>query len=149
MSTRQDVRGVVNTAVYAGGVANKVTQGLIDGRNKVNMDKYTVIVSDLATASTIKLGSALPVGAKVLFIILSSSVAQTSLTASVGDANSATRYANANTGLQTANSAVVLDGQGYIIGTSTTTDDTQILLTTGGADGQAGVIYAQIHYATN
>lgn len=135
--------GVVNTAIAAGGVSNKVLQGLIDGRVKCNIETYTILGSELS-ASTIAIGAALPVGANVIGIILQVSAAQTSLTASVGDAGSATRYASAITGLQTANVIVFVPGKNYVI---TGTSDTQILITTGGATASAGILNAVILYS--
>ena len=148
MATVQNVRGTVNTAVYAGGVANKVTQGLIDGRVKVMQDTYTVAATDLSATSTIKMCKALPVGAKVLAILFTTSVSQGSATLAFGDALSASRYAAATTytGAGTLN---VIEGLGYIIGTSTTSDDTQLLITTAVDVLSAGTLYVKILYTTD
>jgi hypothetical protein len=146
-------KGVVKTAVDAGGVANKLGQGLIDGRVKVMLDSYTVVTSsEPASGSLLKLGSAIPTGANIIAIALSASVAQTSLTVNIGDIDSATRYASAHTGLQTAiggasNSIVLVSGANRVVGTSTY--DNQLVLVTGGATMTAGVIYVAIFYTVD
>ncbi len=146
-ATAQDVLAVVRTAVAAGGLANKVTQGLIDGRVKVMHDYYVADASE-ALASTIKFGKNLPAGAKVLAILLTSSVAQSSVTISVGDGASAARYVTAgSTTLQTALAPLLALGLGYIIGT--TTSDNYILVTTAGATLTAGTIYCTILYTSD
>lgn len=130
-------KGVIATAVAAGGVANQQPQGWIDGRVKCMIDQIVLAGSELS-GSTISLGAIpLPDNSTIIAILLSSSVAQTSLTASVGDAGSGTRYATASTGLQTANSLVQVPGKGYV---TTGTSDTQLVLTTGGATATAGTI---------
>jgi hypothetical protein len=136
-------KGEVNTAVGTGGIINGVLNGLIDARVKVNVENYTILGSELA-ASTINIGGNLPKGAVVLAIVLMVSAAQSSATFSVGDAGSATRYASAHTGLQTAVVPVVIGGKNYVI---TGTNDTQIVLTTGGATLSAGNLDAFILYA--
>ena len=136
-------KGEVNTAVDAGGVVNAVLNGLIDARVKVNVENYTILGSELA-ASTINIGANLPKGAVILAIVLAVSAAQTAATFSVGDAGSATRYASAHTGLQTAVVPVIIGGKNYVI---TGTDDTEIVLTTGGATLTAGNLDAFILYA--
>jgi len=143
-------KGTVKTAVDAGGVANKLAQGLIDGRVKVMLDSYTVVSgSEPISGSTLKLGSTLPTGANIIAIMLAASAAQTSLTVSIGDADSTTRYASAHTGLQTAaggaaNSIVMVSGLNRVVGTST--NDNIIYLTTGGATMTAGIIYYAVFY---
>lgn len=116
----------ISTAVDAG---TAILNGLINARAKVNVVKYTVLGSELS-GSTLRIGANLPKGAVVLAIVLAVSVAQASATFSVGDAGSATRYGSALTGLQTALTPLVINGKGYVV---TGTDDTQLILTTGGA----------------
>jgi hypothetical protein len=143
-------KGTVKTAVDAGGVANKLLGGLIDARVKVMLDSYTIASgSEPVSGSTLKLGGTLPAGANIIAIALAASVAQTSVTVNIGDADSATRYASAHTGLQTAaggaaNSIVLVSGLNRVVGTST--NDNVIALVTGGATLTAGVIYAAIFY---
>lgn len=136
-------KGEVNTAVDTGGVINAVLNGLIDARVKVNVENYTILGTE-AAASTINIGGNLPKGAVILAIVLMVSAAQTAATFSVGDAGSATRYASAHTGLQTAVVPVIIGGKNYVI---TGTSDTEIVLTTGGATLTAGNLDAFILYA--
>ena len=143
-ATAQDVVGVNRTAWAAGGLANKLLSGLIDARAKIMLDSYTMTATE-ATGSTLKLCANIPNGANVVAIVLYASVAQSSLTVSVGDGASATRYATTNTGLQSAvPSITILPGLNYVVGT--TTNDNYLLLTTGGATSTAGIIYAAIIY---
>lgn len=137
--------GTVATAVASGGVTNKLLRGLIDGRVKAMVETYTILGSELS-GSTITLGGVLPVGANIIKIELSVSAAQTSATMSVGDAGSATRYASALTGCQTAVTIFSAPGKAYVI---TGTSDTQILITTGGATLTAGTLYATILYTND
>lgn len=123
------VKGVVATAVAAGGLSNASLNGLRDGRVKAMLDTYVVAGTE-TVASTITLGAIIPTGANIIAIILSVEDAQAAATFSVGDAGSATRYASAHTGLQTADTAVIIRGKNYVV---TGTDDDQIVLTTGGA----------------
>lgn len=142
-----DVRAVVNTAVNTGGVLNKVLQGLIDGRVKANIDKYTALGTE-AAGSTIKFGKALPTGSNIIGHILVCDGATASLTMSVGDADSATRFLNASTAFQSAaNYALALLGAGRVVGTSTS--DNQPLVTTGGATLTVGHIWTLITLYTN
>lgn len=135
-------KGDVKTAVDAGGLGNTVVQGLIDGRVKCMLDSLTIAGTELS-GSVIKMGQALPAGAKVLAIILYVSAAQTSLTSSVGDGASATRYGSALTSLQTAGSYFI-GGQNYVVGT--TSGDDQLTLTTGGATATAGTLKSAVLY---
>lgn len=137
--------GTVATAVAAGGLSNAVLQGLIDGRVKAMVENYTIAGTE-ASGSTIDIGGILPKGANIIAILLTASAAQTALTTSVGDDGSATRYGSALTGLQTANSVVVVPGKNYVV---TGTNDTQIVLTTGGATMTAGTLYAVILYTND
>lgn len=139
------VLGSIATAISnvptTGGPANWVTGGFVDGRVKVNMDYYVALGTE-TTGTVIKMGQLLPIGAKVIAHVLSINTAQTSLTVSVGDLDSATRYASAATSLQTAGAYVIIGAVDatvgyYVIGsnpaTPTTADnDQQIILTTGG-----------------
>lgn len=145
-ASAQDVIAVNRTAWAAGGLANKIGAGLIDGRVKVMYDYYTITGTE-AAASTIKVGASLPKGASVLAIGLQVSAAQTSLTLSIGDGNSATRYATTHAALQTAGVIAWFSGIGYVIGTATS--DNYILLTTAAATATAGVLYVIILYTTD
>jgi len=135
--------GLVAAAAAAGGLTNVQPQGWIDGRVKCNVDKITLTGVELSGSTIIFGNNALPDGSTILAILMSSSTAQVSLTASIGDDGSATRYASASTGLQTANALTLLSGRGYVV---TGTNDLQIVLTTGGATATAGVITLVILY---
>lgn len=138
-------KGLVATAVASGGLSNKVLKGLIDGRVKCMLDTLTLAGTELS-GSLLYMGSLLPAGANVIAIILSVSTVQTSLTFTLGDVASATRYiAAANSGLQTALLPVVASGINYVVGTAT--NDNQIMITTGGATATAGVLNAAILYS--
>lgn len=131
--------------------ANWLTAGYVNGREKVNMDYYVGLGTEVA-ASVILMGAPLPIGAKVIAHAIQISASIGSFTVSVGDALSATRYSTA-TALATLNTIVAVptalnttDGY-YVIGTNAATasvpsGDTQIQLTTGGATLTAGTIIA-------
>ena len=135
--------GDVATDYQAGGLANAVTSGLIDGRVKCNLESYTILGTE-AAASTLDVGAELPKGARVIAIVVYVSAAQTALTLSIGDDASATRYASASTSLQ-AIGTYVYSGKNYTIGTAS--GDEQILLTTGGATATAGQLEVAVLYA--
>lgn len=139
------VKGVNRTLIDAGGVST-ILGGMIDGRVKVMLDTYALTTGNLS-GDVIKLGGTLPVGANVIAIVLSVSAAQSSLTASVGDSGSATRYVSASTALQTAVTPLVISGKNYVVATSGTDDI--ILLTTGGATATAATLYAAIFYSVD
>ncbi len=141
--------GTTQTALDTGGLlggnSTRLAGGLKNARLKVDIDFYTILGSELS-ASLIKLFGVLPTGANLVAVILDVSAAQTSATFSIGDADSATRYASAVTSLQTAGSYLFsLDGR--VVGTSTS--DNQILLTTGGATLTAGTLTAFCLYTTD
>lgn len=138
------VLGVINTLVAAGGVAT-IGQGFIDGRVKVSSDSY-VLAGTEASATVITLGKTLPAGARVLCHILTVTAAQTALTASLGDGNSATRYLSAGTQLQTAGSYII-GGKQYVVGTATS--DNQLSFLTGGATATAATLYISTLYTTD
>ena len=147
---------VIAAAYLAGGIGNWQTPGYIRGAVRVMVDYYVGTSSD-TTGSVIKMHPPLDTGAMVLFHILSASAATSSLTISVGDLDSATRYASASTVLQAAGSFLIapdLTSTGnYIIGTNpstpTATDtDTQIILTTGGATLGTGTVYSLMTFYT-
>lgn len=138
--------GVNATLVAAGGLSNAVLSGLIDGRVKCMLDTYTILGTE-ASGSTLVLGGIMPKGANVIAIMLYVSASQTSLTVSIGDDESATRYASASTSLQTAG-VYVFSGQNYVADDTTpSTTDRQIVLTTGGATATAGTLKAAILYS--
>lgn len=134
--------GDVATSFQAGGLSNAVLNGLIDARLKAMLDSYTIGATE-TTGSTIDIGAQLPAGARVVGIILHVSTNQSSLTVSIGDDASATRYASANTSLQSAGT-YLFSGKNYKTGQST--GDRQIVLTTGGATMTAGQLEAVVLY---
>lgn len=156
----------VNGVVYAErlstlppGPANWLTAGYVDGREKVNIDYYVALGTE-TVGTIILMGALLPIGAKVLSINISASVSTGGLTMSVGDLDSATRYASANTGIATAgvtgiNGVIDANNGPYVIGTNpatpTATDnDQQIKLTTGGATLAVGtIIGCVVKYTTD
>lgn len=144
------VNGVVYAVMAAPPQASTwLTAGYVNGREKVNIDYYVALGSE-ASGTVILMGALLPVGAKIITISITTSASTGSLTISVGDLDSATRYASAATGPATAGissySGLIDANNGpYVIGTNpatpTATDnDQQIKLTTGGATLGAGLI---------
>lgn len=137
--------------------ANWLTAGYVNGRVKCMLDFYVALGTEVA-ASVLYMGSLLPVGAKILTIDLLSSANTASLTLSVGDLNSATRYASANTGMQTLRQSTLsgmIDSTNgfYVIGSNpavptATNNDQQIILTTGGATLTISQIYGIAVYFT-
>ncbi len=156
----------VNGVVYAErlstnppGPANWLTAGYVDGRIKMNLDFYVALGTE-AAGTVINMGALLPVGAKVLSIVVSASANTTSLTVSVGDLDNATRYGNASTGPATKGDTGftgIIDATNgaYLVGqnpaTPTATDnDQQIILTTGGATlGTGLIIGCRVNYTTD
>lgn len=149
-----NVNGVVY-AVLAGPSTpgTWLTAGYVNGREKLMIDYYVALGTE-GIGSKITMGNPLPVGAKVLSIDIITSAATSSLTLSVGDLDSATRYASADTGpatKQTIRYTGMIDATVgfYVIGTNpatpTATDnDTQIVLLTGGATLGAGLVIGMI-----
>ena len=155
-ATAQTLYGVVATAALTGGPSNWQNQGVIDGRVKVMIDTYVALATE-AVASTIAFGKMLPVGANVISITLVSTVAQSSVTVTVGDMVSASRYGiAAGTELQTAYSPhvcypkagvyVTTDNSVKADGTPSATNDCKIIVTTAGGTLVAGMIACYIQY---
>jgi hypothetical protein len=156
------VLGVISTAVTNTGVNNWQTAGYINGREKVYLDFYVGLGTETA-GSTIQMCAPLQNGAKVLYVRVFASAATASLTVSVGDLASATRYASADTGpaskgISTYSGCIDSTNGFYVIGTNPgtssnlavaqATGDAQILLTTGGATLGTGTIYGvAVHVA--
>ncbi len=146
-----NVNGVVYAVLAApSSPATWLTASYVNGREKCMLDFYVALGTETA-GTVIYMGNPLPVGAKVLSVSVITSASTGSLTVSVGDLNSATRYASASTGPATASSTsyVKLDSTNgwYAIGSNPATptatiNDQQIILTTGGATLGAGLIIA-------
>ena len=140
-------KGVNQTAIDAGGLSNQLAAGLRDGRVKVCHDYYTVLGTE-AAGSVIEFGGDLPAGAKILQVSITSSVAQSSLTVSVGTTYDTDAFAVAgNTTLQAALTTLTANGLGYVVGTAAT--DSQLQMTTAGATASAGTLYFTILYTTD
>ena len=78
------VKGVNKTLIDAGGLSNKFEQGYLDGRVKCFFDQYEV--SSTVSGTVIEMGPELPVGAKILEVILSTDdIGGSSTTLQVGD----------------------------------------------------------------
>jgi hypothetical protein len=155
-ATAQTLYGVVQTAVQSGTVSNWQLPGVIDGREKIMIDTYVALATE-AAGTTIAFGKQLPVGANVIKVELVSTVAQTSLTVTVGDKVLAQRYGvAADTALQTAYKLltaapvagvyVTTDGSLTAAGLPSATNDCQIIVTTAAATLTAGTIACYIHY---
>lgn len=131
------------------GPANWQTAGYIDGREKTNMDFYIGLGTEVA-GSRLIMGAPVPLGAKVMSVSVRMSANTSSLTMSIGDLHLATRYGTALTGVATAgitsaNGFISATTGPYVIGTNpttptTTSNDQQIILTTGGATLGVGLI---------
>ena len=135
--------GVICQDMVTGGIANWTTPGYIRGNVKVMVDWYVGTASD-TTGSVISMFPPLDAGSMILFFILGASASTGSLTFSLGDSGSATRYLNAGSGIATAGSNIIPTLEAstgpYIIGTNTS--DNQIIITTGGATLGTGTIYS-------
>src|SRR3989338_10937132 len=94
-------KDTIATAVDTGGLNNLLEHAKIYANVKFNEIDYTIAGTELS-GSTIEVGAPIPANARVLGIDLHFSAAQTSLTLSIGDNASATRYGSALTGTQTA-----------------------------------------------
>jgi hypothetical protein len=150
------VPGTTSTTTY-----NWMTAGYVDGRKKIMMDYYVGLGTE-ASGTLINMCAPLPQGAMVLSVSVISSANTSSLTFSVGDLSSATRYASAASGIATAGitiyTGMISSTTGwYIVGTNPgtganalTQGDAQILITTGGATLGTGTIYGVIvEYTTD
>ncbi len=148
------VYGVNTTSIQSAGLANKIAQGQIDGRVKVFHDTYvlagteasgTVLIFALQSTGS-GVNGLIPAGAKILGIQLAVTAAQTALTMSIGDGNSATRYGSAVTSLQTAGT-YLFGGKDYTAGTIAL--DQYLKLTTGGATATAATLLVDIFYSVD
>lgn len=130
------VKGVNKTKCDTPTAANRLGGGLAGGRVRVMYDTYET--SATAAGTIIEMGDELPVGAKILDVILSSDNLTNNTTLKVGDYEDDDRYVDAvdhgaaelttrmndNTGN--------IDGFGYEVDmTTASTPDNQIIITTG------------------
>jgi hypothetical protein len=160
------VKGAVKTIILdssitgvpgtAGGASNWTTPGYIRGAVRVMVDYYVGLGTETA-GTVIQMHPLLDVGAMILYHVLSISTGLGALTVSVGDLDSATRYASASTALQTTGAYLIRPALGttgnYIIGTNPATptdadNDRQIILTTAGATLTAGYIISLMTFYT-
>lgn len=144
-----DFNGVVYAVGTAASPSNWLTAGYVNGRVKCNLDYYVALGTE-AAGSRLLMGALLPIGAKILSVTLLTSANVASLTMSIGDLESATRYASASTAPQseriTTFSGMVDATVGfYVVGTTATptatSNDQQMVITTGGATLTAGVVF--------
>lgn len=155
------VNGVVyaeRVATLPPGPANWLTAGYVDGRKKINADFYIGLGSESA-GSTLVMGALLPVGSKVLSIILHMNAANAGLTMSIGDLDNATRYVTnlscATKGIFSATGFIDPVNGPYLVGQNPAAptaldNDQQIVLTTGGATLTVGNIYGiEVTYTTD
>lgn len=135
------VYGVNATKFLTPTGSNILDQATFNAEVKMMYDSYEA--SALATASTITMGGKLPVGARIINVILYSDDMGSTVTCDVGDADDADRYLD---GVDVTNANDVhsllgagtrlgeIDGFGYtVLGTGANGgDDTQIVITTAG-----------------
>jgi hypothetical protein len=125
------VLGVNATKQAAGFIgSNILDQGMTGGFVKAIVDTYEA--SGLANASTIKMGTLLPVGATILDVIFQWDDMGSTVTFKAGDAADDDRYVVASTDVTTANGKASISniaGRNYVI---TGTNDQQIIVTTAG-----------------
>ena len=134
------VKGVNFTNITATPVV-KADSSEWHGNLRVQYDSYEA--SSLASGSDISVAR-LPQGAKVYEVIVSHDALGTSVTLSVGDSGSATRYIGA-TAAATAGKLVMsedgnVDGFGY-----DNSSETDVLITTGGAAATGTIKIAVIY----
>jgi hypothetical protein len=143
------VKGVNQTLIDAGGEAT-IGGGLIKVRRKVIKDSYVIGGSSETAGTIIKLFGAIPAGAILQSITLDVSAAQAGgSTIDVGDLDSATRYASADTQLETALGTKTFTRGTYSLGqrvVGTSTYDNQIILTVHTATMTAATLYAELCY---
>ncbi len=135
------VKGVNRTKIDTATPADRLTPGEFDGRVKVIIDSYAA--AGLVLGSTINVGGLLPIGAKVLEIVLTCDALGGSVTLAVGDSTTAARYISA-TAMNTGNKVTrinAIDGRSYTVTTTTR----QVVITTAGA-AATGDIKIEIYF---
>ena len=132
----------VNAALVADPTgANLVNQGAIKGRVRVMSDNYVGLGTE-ANLDVIKIGAPLPVGAKILFAVVSCNAIGGTI--GLGDAVSATRYGSA----LADNTISYIDEVGgfqYAIIATTV----QLLVTLSAAVTAAGTIKVTVFYTND
>ena len=139
------VKGVNRTVADAVTSTHTLAPGLFGGNVKVMVDTYEAAA--ISSGTVIEMGGELPTGARVLAVMLSCDACGGSVTFSVGDAESATRYMSAEDGSSAATFWTdLVDGVEYEIDmTTASTPDNQLLITTGGASA-TGTIKLVVFY---
>ena len=160
MSATSGILAVMNKAQSVGGVGNWQTPGYIRGNVRCMIDYYVSVGSGEDAGSTIEFFPSLEAGTVVMGFIAYTSGTTSSLTFSLGDLDSASRYASGSTAWQAAGSTLISSIWAsattgpYVIGTNPTSggvfaptstdDDRQILVTTAGAALTSAHVYGLI-----
>jgi len=136
------VKGVNRTLKDTPNIANRMAPGLFDGRVKIMYDSYEC--DALAIASIIEMGPKLPIGAKIIDVILDTDNLANNTDLKVGDYESDARFIPL-----TDHGAAALvtrmsehDGRMYEIDETTpgdTTTDRQIIITTATGIATGGI----------
>lgn len=149
-----------NTATL-GGPAEWQLPGVIQSSVRCYIDYYTwtgnEAAGDVIRLFTDGITNVLPNGINILGFDFVQTAALTGLTASVGDYNSATRYASASSSFASTTAFTItglISGIPYIIGTNLSTaaqgvvtnGDNQIILTLGGSFTGSGILSAILRY---
>lgn len=136
------VYGVNATKIAAMKPSNTLLPGESAGKVRVFSDEYEAAA--LASGSTITVGPELPVGARIVEVIVSSDNLGNNTTLAVGDADDADRYITAtNHGGAAATTRLnAVDGLNYEIDGD---DDQQVIITTGTGAG-TGTIQIVVMY---
>lgn len=161
---------VYNTTPSTGGPANWVLAGLVECPVRCIIDTYVPVGTEAAGSKiylfTDGINKVLPTGANLIRIDFQMASTTSSLTGSVGDGLSSTRFASASTGFASATafsiSCITLaTGVAYVVGTNPSTTgpgtatpgtiangDNQIVLLTAGAtlSASTSVISAILYY---
>ena len=119
-----------------------------DVSGKVRVFKDTYEASSLASGSDITVAR-LPLGARVVDILVKADALGGSVTLAVGDSGDADRYITA-TEMNTGNKGISLGVDGVIgsIGNEIGTGETDVLITTGGATA-SGTITSVVYYTVS
>jgi len=123
-----ELYGVNYTKHNSGTPVDIIARGVGGGIVQCIFDTYEAAAT--TAADTVLMGRPLNDGDVVIGFILSTDDMGSSNTLSIGDGDSATRYASAidtNAAAVSGNTGVLVDGMGYVIGTAT--DDDKITLT--------------------
>ena len=128
---------------------NITDAGLLAGKVRAMVDTYEA--SAAAVADVIQMGKALPIGARVIEVILQTDALGGSVTLAVGDLEDGDRYITA-TACNTANQVTrmnAIGGRGYEVDeTTASTSDRQITITVAGA-AATGTIELIVLYVGN